>query len=334
MRKISVTVPCYNEVGNVRTMAEVLTEIMQGLSYNYEIIFTDNCSTDGTRDILRELAARDERIKVLMNNRNYGTDGRSLRNTLRYVSGDIWINIACDFQEPPELIPEFVRAWEEGYKVVCGQKTSSQEGFIKYTCRSLYYKIIKTLSEAPQYEHISGIALFDREVLDQYMKTDDDYVFRFAIADMGYDVKLIRYEQRKRKSGKSSYNVWRYLNFAITSMVVTSTAPLRIMTVAGTIMSFICFVIGAAYLGLKLVFWQHYPLGTAPLLIGMFFLGSVQIFSLGVIGEYVGNVLKKVSKLPDVILSEKLNVGEVQSYVDALEVEACVGGSEKLRDML
>ena len=174
MKKISVSVPCYNEVGNVREMAEILTGIMQDLPYEYEIIFTDNCSTDGTKDILRELAAEDTHIKVLMNSRNYGTDGRSDKNALRYVSGDVCIGIACDFQEPPELIPEFIKAWEEGYKVVCGQKMSSKEGLIKYTCRSLFYDIIRILSDTPQYEHISGIVLFDREVLEQFIKTDYD----------------------------------------------------------------------------------------------------------------------------------------------------------------
>ena len=165
MKKVSITVPCYNEVGNVRDMAETLMGIMQGLPYEYEIIFTDNCSTDGTKDILRELAAEDDHIKVLMNSRNYGTDGRSDRNTLRYVRGDVYIAIPCDFQEPPELIPEFIKAWEDGYKVVCGQKESSKEGVIKYSCRSLFYKIIKGMSDTPQYEHISGIVLLDREVL-------------------------------------------------------------------------------------------------------------------------------------------------------------------------
>lgn len=327
MKKISIYVPCYNEVGNVRAMAEVLTDIMQGLSYDYEIIFTDNCSTDGTKEILRELAAKDERIKVLMNSRNYGTDGRSTMNALNYVSGDVCICIACDFQEPPELIPEFIKAWEEGYKVVCGQKTSSKESFIKYSCRSLFYKIIKNLSDTPQYEHISGIFLLDREVMERYRKVDYDFNLRFAIADMGCDVRLIQYEQQKRKSGKSSYNIWRYLSFAITSMVTTSTAPLRMMTVAGTIMSFICFLIGAAYLVLKLMFWQNYQLGTAPLLIGMFFLGSVQIFALGLIGEYIGTILRRVSRIPDVVLTEKLNIGEFQKRADASE--ACNEDSEK-----
>ncbi|MCM1217602.1 MAG: glycosyltransferase family 2 protein [Lachnospiraceae bacterium] len=307
MKKVSICVPCYNEVGNVRDMAETLTDIMQGLPYEYEIIFTDNCSTDGTKDILRELASKDTHIKVLMNSRNYGTDGRSDRNTIRYITGDVSIAIACDFQEPPELIPEFIKYWEEGYKVVCGQKISSEERKIKYACRRLYYKIIQNLSSVPQYEHISGIVLLDRDILERFAKTDYDFQVRFAIADMGCDVKLIPYRQRKRKSGKSSYNVWRYLSYAITSLVTTSTGPIRIMTVAGVACSFLSFLIGVVYLIWKLVRWQKFQMGTAPILIGMFFLGSVQIFILGIIGEYVGEVLNRVSKTPDVVTTEEIN---------------------------
>lgn len=309
-RKVSIFVPCYNEVGNVKPMADTLTGIMQKLPYDYEIIFTDNCSTDGTKEILRSLAAQDQRIKVLMNNRNYGTDGRSDRNALKYVSGDVLISIACDFQEPPELIPEFIKYWEQGYKVVCGQKTGSKESKIKYACRSLFYRVINGLSDTPQYEHISGIVLQDKEVLKEYMKSDYDLGFRFALADMGYEVKLIQYEQRARRSGKSSYNVWRYLTFAINSMISTSSAPLRLMTVVGFFMSIVSFIIGMVYLVMKLVLWHSFQTGMAPVLIGMFFLGSVQLFFLGIIGEYIGVVLRKVSRNPDVIVSETINFDE------------------------
>ena len=307
MKKVSIYVPCYNEVGNVRDMAETLTDIMQSLSYDYEIIFTDNCSTDGTKDILRELASQDTHIKVLMNSRNYGTDGRSSRNTLRYVTGDALITIACDFQEPPELIPEFLKYWEEGYQVVCGQKVGSEEGKVKYACRHLYYKIIRNLSDIPQYEHISGITLLNRDILERYIKTDYDFQFRFAIADMGCKVKLIPYKQRKRRTGVSSYNVWRYLSFAINSLVTTSVAPIRVMTVVGLGLSLLSFAIGLAYLIFKLLCWQNFQAGTAPILIGMFFLGSIQIFILGIIGEYVGEILNRVSRLPDVVTTEEIN---------------------------
>lgn len=306
-KKISIAVPCYNEEGNVKQMAETLTEIMQGLDYDYEIIFTDNCSTDATKQYLRELAAKDRHIKVLMNNRNYGAGGRSGHNTGRHCSGDIYIQIPCDFQEPPELIPEFVKYWEEGYKVVAGQKIASEEGKVKYFLRSLFYRIINLFSETPQYAHMSGITLVDREVLDEWVKTDDDIVLRNAIADMGYPVKLIQYVQQKRKSGKSTYNIWRYLSFALSSMINTSTTPLRLMTVMGFIMSVISFMIGVVYLIMKLTMWYYFPTGSAPTLIGMLFLGSVQLLFMGILGEYVGVILRKVTNQPRVIVGEKIN---------------------------
>lgn len=318
-KKISIYVPCYNEVGNVKPMADTLTEIMGKLSYDYEIIFTDNCSTDGTKEILRSLAAQDKHIKVLMNGRNYGTDGRSTRNALKYVSGDAYVNLACDFQEPPELIPEFIKYWEQGYKVICGQKIGSKEGKFKYALRNLYYKIINVFSEIPQYAHLSGIFILDKEVINEWIKADYDIEFRYLLADMGYEVKLIPYEQRERRSGKSSYNIWRYLTFAINSMISTSVAPLRLMTVAGFLMSVVSFVIGIAYLVLKFLLWDNFQAGMAPILIGMFFLGSVQLFFLGIIGEYIGVILRKVTRQPDVILSEKINFNDSREIVTKSE---------------
>lgn len=306
-KMISITVPCYNEQDNVRQMSEILTQIMEQLNYPYEIVFTDNGSTDSTQQILRELAAENHNIKVLMNNRNYGMDGRSARNAAKYLSGDIIIHIPCDFQEPPELIPEFIDWWEKGYKVVLGQKVGSKESKIKYLCRCFFYKIIKSFSDVPQYENVSGIALMDREVYEKFLKTDEDIILRHAVADMGYDVKLIQYVQQKRKSGKSSYNIWRYLSFAISSMVNTSTTPLRMMTVFGVCLSFVSFLIGTLYVIMKLILWDRFQAGVAPVLVGMLFLGSIQLLFMGVIGEYIGVVLRKITKRPEVILKEKLN---------------------------
>lgn len=308
MKKVSIQIPCYNEVGNVQEMAETVTKIMSSLPYDYEIFFVDNASTDGTKEILRAIAASDNRIKVLINNRNYGLDGRSRRNAEKYLSGDVVINLPCDFQEPPELIPEFLRYWEEGYLVVCGQKIASEEGKLKYALRDAFYRIINSMSETPQYAHISGITLLDRQVLDEYLKSDYDFHFRYALADMGYETKIIPYKQQQRKSGKSSYNFWRYLSFAVSSLTATSYVPLRVMTVVGFIMSVISFVIGVVYLVYKLIFWDRFQAGTAPMILGMFFLGSIQLLFIGILGEYIGAILKKVTKKPDVIMSETINL--------------------------
>lgn len=316
---ITIMIPCFNEVDNVQPMAQTLVEIMEPLGYRFELLFTDNCSTDGTREKLRELAAKDKRIKAIFNNRNYGVeDGRSYANTMRYVSKemDALIYIPCDFQEPPELIPDFIRQWESGYKVVCGQKTGSSEGKLRYACRCLFYKIIKAFSDTPQYENISGIYIVDREVQEHIMQFDPDYQFRWAIADLGYEVKLMPYRQEARRSGRSSYNVWRYLAFAITSMVSTSTAPLRLMTVSGLIMSALTFLIGTAYLVMKLIFWDRFQAGVAPVLIAVLFTGSVQLLFLGILGEYVGSIQRKVSKKSDVVASELLNLEKADEDVE------------------
>lgn len=274
MKKICIHVPCYNEEGNVRAMAEKLIEIMDGTAYNYEIFFVDNCSTDQTVNILRELAKSNKKIKVIVNTRNYGLSWRNGRNAMRYMHGDAYIYIPCDFQEPPELIPKFIEAWENGYKIVIGQKIASNESKIKYKLRCVFYKIIDYFSEAPQLTNASGIVLRDKEAIERLAEDyDSDVSVRFAVADLGYDVKLIQYKQNARKSGKSSYNIWRNLSFAIHSLTITSTKPLRIITVLGIIMSSITFAIGAAYLVLKFIFWNRFQAGMAPILIGMFFWG-------------------------------------------------------------
>jgi len=309
---VGISIPCYNEYGNVRKMAETLIDIMEKTGYRYYLFFIDNCSTDGTEGILRELAKEHKQIKGIMNRRNYGViDGRSFENAEKYKpKADVYISIACDFQEPPELIPEFLKYWEEGYDFVCGQKTSSKEGKIKYAFRCLYYKIIQGFSEVSQYNNMSGILLIDAEAGKSLAGADRDCDFRYKLADTGYEVKLIQYEQNKRVSGKSSYNIFSYLTFAITSMVNVSTKPLRMITVFGFLMSAISFVAAIVYFILKLILWYNFPVGIAPIIIGMLFIGSVQMFSLGVIGEYIGILVKKQTHMPEVSIKETFNLDE------------------------
>ena len=311
MNKISFCIACYNEVNNVRELVERITLVMSKEQYEYEIIFSDNASTDGTQDVLREMAKIDKRIKVIINNRNYGPR-KSPRNALRHTTGDAVIGLAADLQDPPELIPQFLREWENGYKLVYGQKKNSEEGFVKYKLRTLFYNIIALFSQTPQYKHISGISLNDGKVLEEMLRADPDISFRNMIAELGYPVKLIPYKQNKRKSGKSSYNVARYFNFAMDSLISTSTAPLRVATVLGCIMSFLSFLVGIIYLVMKLKHWHQFTMGTAPMVIGMFFLGSVQLLFIGLVGEYVGAVLRKVTKQLPVIEKELINFDDEQ----------------------
>ena len=308
--KLSIISACYNEVDNVGELADRIKRVMsEEENYNYEIIFSDNDSTDGTQDKLRELAATDKRIKVVLNNRNYGPR-RSPKNAAKHATGDAVLFIPSDLQDPPEMIPQFLRAWEEGYKLVYGQKVASDEGFIKYGLRSAFYGIINLFSEKKQYKHVSGICLNDGKVLKEMLSADEDIEFRFLLSEMGYPVKLLGYKQNKRKHGKSSYSLKKYYSFAMESMISTTTAPLRVATIFGLFIAFVCFFISIGYLVYKLKYWDEFAVGTAPLVIGIFFLGAVQLVFIGLVGEYVGAILKKVTKQMPLIEKELINIDE------------------------
>ncbi len=308
MKKISLFTPCYNEEGNVYALYRKVTEVMKQLpQYSYEYIFIDNHSTDKTPDILRKIALEDKRVKVIFNIRNFGPS-RSGSYGFYQTEGDVSICLACDFQDPPELIPEFIKKWEEGYKVVWGKKTGAAENRIMYGIRCLYYKIIKKFAESEQYENVTGFGLYDREVMDLFRQMNDPTPnFRNLVGEFGYSVAMVEYFKPERKSGKSSYNFFRYYNDAINSLVVTSRAPLRMATFIGLVTAAVSFVIGIVYLLLKIFFWNSFDIGQAPLVCGFFFLGAIQLIFLGVIGEYIGEILARQMNRPLVIEKERMN---------------------------
>ena len=308
MKHISVMTPCYNEEGNIRNIYNAVKEQFDKMpQYTYEHIFIDNYSTDNSRKILRELAAEDSNVKVILNARNFGPN-RSGSYGMLQGTGDALICIVCDLQDPPEMIPSFLQKWEEGYKVVLGQKTKSKENPLMFQVRKLYYKIMEKLSETEHLTNVTGYGLFDKEVLDMIKWMDDpDPYIRGLVTQLGYKWCLVEYTQQERTSGKSSYNFNRYFDFAITGLTHVSKNPLRIVTLAGLIMSAISFAIAIIYLVFKLVHWYEFDMGTAPILIGVFLLGSVQLACLGVIGEYIGAILTKVTKRPMVVEEERIN---------------------------
>ena len=311
MKKISLFTPCYNEEGNLYEMYSRVTEVMKKLpQYEYEYVFIDNCSTDNTPAILRKIAAEDKRVKVIFNMKNFGPS-RSGSYGFFQTSGDVSICFACDFQDPPELIPEFVKKWEEGSKVVWGKKEGSDESKIMYAVRCLYYKIIKGISDNEQYENVTGFGLYDREVVELLKKyAGPTPNFRNMISEFGYPITFIEYHQPKRRSGHSSYNLFKYMNIALNDMVNTSKLPLRLATFIGAIVAFVSFLIALFYLVMKLVFWDSYDIGMATLVIGLFFFGAVQIMFVGIVGEYVGEILSRMSVKPMVIEKERLNFDE------------------------
>lgn len=309
MKKISICIPCYNEELNIRPLYEKLQEVIGTIStlYEYEFIFTDNASTDNSRNEIRALAKEDKRVKAIFNTRNFGPVA-SNRNGLLNASGDAIITIMCDFQDPPELIPQFIQLWESGSSVVCGQKIKSSEHGLKKIARKIYYTIIENVSTTTQYNQVTGFALYDRKVMEAVRRYNDHNIaLRHVLADIGYPVTFVPYTQPARRAGKSSYNIRRYFDFAITSLINTSFFPIRMVTVLGMCTAIISFLFGCLYFVNKLLHWDSFALGIAPVLIGMFFLGSVQLFFLGIIGEYIAAVLRKVNDRPAVFELERIN---------------------------
>ena len=312
MKKISVLIPCYNEAENAGPISKAVTEILEKElpQYDYELVFIDNDSTDGTRDILRGLCAANPRIKAILNARNFGQFNSPYYGMLQ-VTGDCVIEMVADFQDPVEMIPKYIHEWEKGYKIVIGIKTSSKENRLMYWLRSCYYKTIKKLSDVEQIEHFTGSGLYDREFIEVLRQLDDPTPFlRGIVAELGYRRKEIPYEQPRRRAGKTHNNFYRLYDAAMLSVTSYTKAGLRLATIFGSICAIISMVIAMIYLVMKLIWWDRFPAGMAPMLIGMLFLGSVQLFFIGFLGEYIMSINQRVMKRPLVIEEERINFNE------------------------
>lgn len=311
MKKISVLIPCYNEAENAGPIAGAVTDILeQELSrYDYELVFIDNDSTDGTRDILRSLCAANPRVKAIFNARNFGQFNSPYYGMLQ-ATGDCVIEMVADFQDPVDMIPKYVKEWEKGYKIVIGIKTSSRENKTMYWLRSFYYKTIKKLSDVEQIEHFTGSGLYDREFIEVLRTLDDPTPFlRGIVAELGYRRKEIPYEQPERRAGKTHNNFYRLYDAAMLSVTSYTKAGLRLATIFGSICALVSMIVALFYLVMKLIWWDRFPAGTAPMLIGMLFLGSVQLFFIGFLGEYIMSINQRVMKRPLVIEEERINFG-------------------------
>ncbi|MDR1695386.1 MAG: glycosyltransferase family 2 protein [Endomicrobium sp.] len=308
MKKISFIIACYNEEDNIPLIYSAISKIMADMpQYNYNFTFADNASTDRSREVLRNLAAKDKRVRVILNNRNFGP-ARSGFNGFISTDGDATINLACDMQNPPELIPVFLKHWEAGSKVVWAQKTNSEESFLMKQIRNLYYKIIKLLSDVNHYENAIGWGLYDKSIVDEVRSLKDpEPDIRDIVSDFGYEVTLVPYVHPARRKGKSSYNFFRYFDAALSSLVHTSKVPLKLCIFLGLGMSFLSGLVSLFYLVYKLMYWNSFQLGLAPLVCGIFFIFSVQIFFLGILGEYVLSILGRVSFNKYVIEKERIN---------------------------
>jgi glycosyltransferase involved in cell wall biosynthesis len=306
---ISVVTGCFNEELNVRDLYEQVRVVVESLpGYTYEHLFIDNASTDGTVAVLRELAAADPRVKVIVNTRNFG-HLRSPHHAILQASGEAVISIVADLQDPPELIREFIARWEDGYKVVVGVRAASAEKPPMRWVRALYYTVIERLSEVPQVRNFTGFGLYDREVIEQVREIDDPYpYFRGLICDLGYRRAEITYSQPARQHGSSKNNLYTLYDLAMLGVTNHSKVPLRLATMAGFLLSIVAIGVSVIYLVMKLLFWQTFSFGLAPVLIGIYFFGAVQLLFIGVMGEYVGSIHTHVYHRPLVVEKERINL--------------------------
>lgn len=303
MKKISICIPCYNEEENVKIIYNEVKKELEKLPYNYEIIFADNASTDKTQENLKQIAAKDTCVKVIINMQNYGLM-HSQKNCIYHANGDAVIGIVCDLQEPPSMIPSFIREWEKGFYVVWGQKTQSEENRIIYKLRTVYYNLIDIFSNKNQLKQVTGFGLLDKQVVEMLKRYDDyDVSSRYIIPELGYEVKLLPYKQARRSNGNSSFNFFKYLEFAINSFVYSSNYPIRILLLIGILMFSFSLVIFVCFL---IINQFRISVGSLLGFLTIICISFLQI-SIGIVGEYVNAILKKVTKKPLVIEKELIN---------------------------
>jgi glycosyltransferase involved in cell wall biosynthesis len=309
MKTISVVTPCYNEEGNVREVYERVRDLMLSLGrYRYEHIFIDNASRDTTFTVLREIAAADSNVKVIRNARNFG-HVRSPMHALLQARGDAVIVLMSDLQDPPEVLAQLLEEWEKGIPIVIAVKHQSHEAAPMFLVRKLFYRLVNRLSDDIEtYENFTGFGLYDRQVIDLVRQFGDPYpYFRGMIAEIGLPHTEVQYGQQRRKSGKSKNNFYTLYDLAMLGITKLSKVPLRLVTFSGFAGSLLSLLGGMAYFAYKLLFWHQFTLGIAPIAIGMFFLGSLQLLFMGIIGEYIGNIHTQVHNRPLVVERERLN---------------------------
>lgn len=285
MRKlISIVTPCYNEEANIDELYQRIVDVMARLDYDYEHIFIDNCSTDNSLVKLRALAAQDKRVKLILNARNFGHI-RSPYYALLQARGDAAILIASDLQDPPEMIEEFVKKWEEGFKTVMAVKPESEESRLMFFARRTYYRFVTRISEVPLVQNATGAGLFDRAVLDILKKIDDPYpYFRGLLCEIGFPIATVPFKQPRRMRGITKNNFYTLYDIAMLGITNHSKVPLRLMVIGGAMLAGLSLLAAFGFLIAKLVFWNSFQMGIAPLLISLFFFSSVQILFLGMLG--------------------------------------------------
>ncbi len=307
-KTVSIMIPCYNEEENVVGISEAVVKQMEALpQYDYEIVFIDNCSQDNTRPLLREICAKNPKIKAIFNVKNFG-QFNSPYYGLCQTTGDCTISICADFQDPVEMIPTFLKYWEEGYRIVCGVKTSSRESKLMYKLRGIYYKLIKKFSTVEQIEQFTGFGLYDRSFLDVLRKLDDPTPFiRGIVAELGGKRKEVPYEQPQRRAGKTHNNWYSLYDAAMLSFTSYTKIGMRIAEFLGFGVAFVNLIIGLVYLVMKLVYWDRFDAGQAPLIIITSMMCSVLLAFMGFLGEYISAINTRLMHRPLVVEEERIN---------------------------
>lgn len=311
MKKISIMIPCYNEIGNAELMAQTVINVLNEAlpQYDYEILFIDNCSTDGTREVIEKLCAENKKIKAIFNVTNFGQFNSPFYGICQ-CSGDCVIPICCDFQDPVEMIPKFVEMWEKGHKVVTAVKSSSKESGIMYFLRSIYYKLIKNMSSVKIIEHFTGFGLYDKTFVSLLRELDDPIPFlRGIVAEYGagFNMVEVEYEQQKRMSGKTHNSFYSLYDAAMLSFTSYTKVGLRLATFLGGIVAGGSFVLAIVYLVMKILHWKRFAAGNIPIIIGVFLIGGMQLLFIGLIGEYILNINTRVINRPIVVEEKRIN---------------------------
>nr|WP_320132885.1 glycosyltransferase family 2 protein [uncultured Holophaga sp.] len=308
---ISIVSPCFNEEENVELLRSRIDAVMQGLpQYDYELIFIDNKSQDRTVELVKGMAAQDRRIKLIVNARNFGHI-RSPYHAFLQAKGDAVVMMASDLQDPPELLPELIGKWESGFKVVVGVKAESRESRLMWLLRRAYYRLLYKIADIQVIENFTGFGLYDQRVVQVMRQFDDPYpYFRGIISEIGFKRAEISYVQPQRFRGITKNNFYTLYDIAMLGITSHSKLPIRLATMGGFVLAFLSLLISLAYLVMKLVFWDRFGFGLAPVLIGVFFFSSIQLFFIGLLGEYVASIHTQVMKRPHVVEEERVNFDE------------------------
>lgn len=307
---ITIVIPTYNEEKNICSIYKRVREIFETklLEYQMQILFIDNASIDNSRAIIKRLCSEDGKVQAIFNATNYGFS-RSSSYGLSQAEGDCAILLYADMQDPPEVIPQFVEKWEKGYKIVIGIKSNSKENTIMYSIREMYYRMLSKISEIEHIKQFDGFGLYDASFVNLLRSMKDSMPYlRGLVAEYGYKRTEVEYTQEKRKEGKSSFSFMKYYDVAMLGITSSSKAAMRMATFMGIIMEGICIVIAIVTLIMKLVNWNYYDVGIAAIIIGIFFVGGMQIFFLGFLGEYILNINIRSMQHPIVVEEKRINM--------------------------